>query len=82
MRTWIANLRLRWKILFAPAFLILVLIGVGAYEAQVQRDNQLSVESLMAGPVRQAETVADFTNAAWVSQVHLLSSDGDGSERD
>ena len=30
MFVWFANLRLRWKTLFAPGFLILVLIGVGA----------------------------------------------------
>jgi methyl-accepting chemotaxis protein len=71
MRTWIANLRLRWKVLSAPALLILVLLGVGAYEAQVERENQVAVDALMAGPVRQAETVTDFTNAAWMSQVHL-----------
>ena len=71
MLSWVANLRLRWKVLFAPALLILVLIGVGLYEGRVQRDNQLAIEALMAGPVRQAEAVADFTNAAWVSQVHL-----------
>jgi len=71
MFSWVANLRLRWKVLFAPAFLILVLIGVGLYEGSVQRDNQFAIEALMAGPVRQAEAVADFTNAAWISQVHL-----------
>src|SRR6185369_2762351 len=71
MLSWVANLRLRWKVLFAPALLILVLIAVGTYEGRVQRDNQVSLEALMAGPVRQAEAVADFTNSAWVSQVHL-----------
>ena len=55
----------------APGFLILVLIGVGIYMWQQQRGNQASLEALMAGPVRQAETVADFSNAAWTSQVHL-----------
>src|SRR5665647_1169540 len=71
MFTWFANLRLRWKVLFAPALLILVLIGVGAYFSQMQRSNQAAVDALMVGPVRQAETVADFTNSAWTSQVHL-----------
>jgi methyl-accepting chemotaxis protein len=71
MFSWFSNLRLRWKVLFAPAFLILVLIGVGGYALQAQRANQASVEALMAGPVRQAEIVGDFTTSAWVSRVHL-----------
>ena len=71
MSVWFANLRLRWKVMIAPGFLILVLIGVGLYMWQQQRANQAALEALMAGPVRQAETVADFTNAAWTSQVHL-----------
>ena len=29
--SWFANLRLNWKVMIAPAFLIMVLIGVGAY---------------------------------------------------
>jgi hypothetical protein len=68
---WFANLRLRWKVLFAPAFLITVLIGTGLYALQEQRANQASITALMAGPVHQAESVADFTNSAWTSQVHL-----------
>src|SRR5665647_1234418 len=71
MFTWFANLRLRWKVLFAPALLILVLIGVGAYFSQMQRSNQAAVDALMVGPVRQAETVADFSMTAWKAQVHL-----------
>ena len=71
MFAWFANLRLRWKMLFAPAFLILVLIGVGAYFAYVQRSNQAAVDALMVGPVLQAETVADFSTTAWTTQVHL-----------
>jgi len=71
MLSWLANLRLRWKVLFAPGFLILVLIGVGAYAWHEQRANQAAVEGLMAGPVRQAEVVSDFANSALVSQVQL-----------
>jgi methyl-accepting chemotaxis protein len=71
MFTWFANLRLRWKVLFAPALLILVLIGVGTYFSQMQRSNQAAVDALMVGPVRQAETVADFTTTAWKAQVRL-----------
>jgi hypothetical protein len=28
---WLTNLKLRWKLLLAPTFLIFVLIGVGSY---------------------------------------------------
>jgi len=71
MFNWFRNLSLRWKVLFAPGFLILVLIGVGAFTAYEQRVGQQAVDKLMTGPVRQAETVADFANSAWTSQVHL-----------
>jgi methyl-accepting chemotaxis protein len=71
MLAWITNLRLRWKVLFAPAFLIMVLIGIGAYALHEQRANQASTEGLMAGPIRQTEIVADFVNSAWVSRSHL-----------
>ena len=57
--------------LFAPAFLIIVLIGLGAYFAYVQRSNQAAVDALVVGPVLQAETVADFSTTAWTAQVHL-----------
>jgi methyl-accepting chemotaxis protein len=66
-----SNLRLRWKVLFAPGFLILVLLGVGLYAWQGQRANEASVNALMVGPVRQAEAISDFTNSAWIAQVHL-----------
>jgi methyl-accepting chemotaxis protein len=68
---WFDNLRLRWKVLFAPGLLILALIGVGTFALHNQSTNQADVSALMAGPIRQAETVADFTNSAWTSQVHL-----------
>ncbi|HZD91468.1 MAG TPA: methyl-accepting chemotaxis protein, partial [Pseudolabrys sp.] len=71
MFSWVANLRLRWKVLFAPALLILVLIGTGTYVLREQAANQAAVEGLMSGPVRQAEAVAEFNGAAWASQVHL-----------
>ena len=51
--------------------MILVLIGVGGFALQDQAANQENVQALIVGPVRQAETVADFTNSAWTSQVHL-----------
>ena len=71
MFTWFGNLRLRWKIFSGPAFLILVLIGFGAHALYTQRANQIAVDALMTGPVRQAEAVADFSATAWASEVHL-----------
>jgi len=71
MFSWFGNLRLKWKAMFAPAFLIVVLIGVGSYALYSQRQNQAQVYSLMVGPVRQAEVVTEFSGAAWTSQVHL-----------
>ena len=71
MFRWIGNLRLRWKIMFAPAFLILVLLGIGGYAAYLQRATQADIGALIAGPVIQAETVADFGSTAWAAQVHL-----------
>ena len=71
MLSWFANLRLRYKVLVAPGMMIVVLIGVGACALSGNSANQAAVDKLMTGPIRQAETVAEFTNAAWTSQVHL-----------
>ncbi|MBI3703654.1 MAG: HAMP domain-containing protein [Rhizobiales bacterium] len=49
----------------------MVLIGVGAYVLHEQRANQLAVDSLVIGPVRQAEVVADFNTTALSAQVNL-----------
>jgi methyl-accepting chemotaxis protein len=68
---WLSNLRLHWKVLFAPGFLILVLLGFGAYALHLQQSNQATVNALMDGPVRQAEAAADFGTTAWASEVHL-----------
>jgi methyl-accepting chemotaxis protein len=67
----LSNLRLHWKVLCAPGFLILVLIGFGAYALHTQQSNQATVNALMAGPVRQAELVSDFGATAWASEVRL-----------
>jgi methyl-accepting chemotaxis protein len=68
---WFGNLRIRWKVLLAPAFLILVLIGIGTYVLKTQWENQATLQQLMSGPVRQAEAVADFTASAWAVQTRL-----------
>lgn len=71
MLYWFGNLRLGWKVLVAPAFLILALIGVGTFAVRALSTNEANVHALMLGPVRQAETVADFTNSALQSQISL-----------
>jgi methyl-accepting chemotaxis protein len=61
----------RRKVLFAPAFLVLMLIVLGGTVLQMQRAGQAAEAALMSGPVRQAETVADFTTALWAAQTSL-----------
>jgi methyl-accepting chemotaxis protein len=61
----------RWKVLFAPAFLVLMLMALGGTVLQMQRAGQAAEDALMSGPVRQAETVADFTTALWTAQTSL-----------
>jgi methyl-accepting chemotaxis protein len=71
MLSWYRNLKLRWKMLLAPAFLILVVVALGAYALQIQRDGQATLDALIAGPLRQAEVIADFSTAAWTAQARL-----------
>jgi methyl-accepting chemotaxis protein len=71
MFVWFRNLRLRWKLLFVPAFLILALLALGAYGLSTLRANHAAVEGLISGPVRQAEVVADFNAVIWAAHAHL-----------
>jgi methyl-accepting chemotaxis protein len=71
MPGWIKNIGLSWKVQLAPAFLILVLIGVGAYTLHALRSNQAAVDTLVAGPVRQSELANDITIAAWTAHAKL-----------
>src|SRR5258708_10613135 len=71
MFSWFANLRVRSKVLVAPGFMILVLIGVGLFAWNAQRAEQANFNAIMTGPVRQAATVADFNNSTWTMQVLL-----------
>src|ERR1700681_926197 len=71
MLGWTKNLGLSWKVLLAPAFLILVLIGVGAYALLALRSNQTAVDALVSGPVRQSELANDLTTTAWISHAKL-----------
>jgi methyl-accepting chemotaxis protein len=68
---WIKNVSLSWKVQLAPAFLILVLVSVGAYALQALRSNQTAVDALFSGPVRQSELAADLTTAAWIAHAKL-----------
>src|SRR6202166_4029568 len=67
----IKNLGLSWKVLLAPAFLILVLVGVGAYALLALRSNQTAVDALVSGPVRQSELANDLTTTAWIAHAKL-----------
>jgi methyl-accepting chemotaxis protein len=71
MFSWIKNIGLSWKVQLAPAFLILVLIGVGVYALQALRSNQAAVDALVSGPVRQSELANDLTAAAWMAHAKL-----------
>jgi methyl-accepting chemotaxis protein len=68
---WFHNLRLRWKVLLAPAFLIAALVAFGSYALSVQRSNQAAVDTLMAGPVRQTEIAGDVSTALWTVHARL-----------
>jgi methyl-accepting chemotaxis protein len=71
MAAWFRNLGLGWKILLAPAFLVLVLIGLGAYFLHTQRSTHAIIDAFIIGPVLQSEIIADFTTTIWVAQTHL-----------
>ena len=71
MLGWIKNIGLSWKVQLAPAFLILVLIGVGAYALQALRSNQTAVDALVSGPVRQSELTTELNTIAWTAHAKL-----------
>src|ERR1700716_1976611 len=68
---WFKNIGLSWKVQLAPAFLVLVLVGVGAYALHALRSNQTAVDALFSGPVRQSELANDLTTAAWIAHAKL-----------
>src|SRR5262245_32597114 len=71
MFRWFHNLRLRWKVMLAPAFLIAALIAVGGYALSGQRSNQAAVDTLMAGRILQAEIAGDVSTAIWAVHARL-----------
>src|SRR3984893_13342012 len=68
---WIKNIGLSWKIQLAPAFLILVLVGVGAYALLALQSNQAAVDALVSGPVRQSELANELASTAWMAPAKL-----------
>jgi methyl-accepting chemotaxis protein len=68
---WIKNIGLSWKVLLAPTFLILFLIGVGAYALFALRSSQASVDALVSGPVRQSELASELTTTTWTAHAKL-----------
>jgi methyl-accepting chemotaxis protein len=68
---WIKHIGLSWKVQLAPAFLILVLIGVGAYALQALHSNQAAVDALVSGPVWQSELINDLDTVAWTAHAKL-----------
>jgi methyl-accepting chemotaxis protein len=68
---WIKHIGLSWKVQLAPAFLILVLIGVGAYALQALHSNQAAVDALVSGPVRQSELINELDTVAWTAHAKL-----------
>ena len=71
MLGWIKNIGLSWKVQLAPTFLVLVLIGLGAYALQTLRLNQAAVDALVSGPVRQSELATDLTTTVWTAHAKL-----------
>jgi methyl-accepting chemotaxis protein len=71
MLGWIKHIGLSWKVQLAPAFLIVVLIGLGAYALQTLRSNQAAVDALVSGPMRQSELASDLTTTVWMAHAKL-----------
>jgi methyl-accepting chemotaxis protein len=71
MFAWLKRAGLSWKVQLAPFLLILILLALGAYALLTLRDNQIKLDALMAGPVRQAELAADLNSAIWAAHAKL-----------
>src|ERR1700726_1657336 len=71
MLGWKKNIGLSWKVQLAPAFLILVLVGVGAYALMALRSNQAAADALASGPVGKSDLANDLTAAAWMAHAKL-----------
>ena len=65
------NIGISWKVQLAPAFLILILIGLGAAGLQTLRINKTNVDELISGPIRLAELSSELSLAAWAAHAKL-----------
>lgn len=65
------NLGMPWKVQLAPALLVLILIGLGAFGLQTLRANKANVDELIAGPIRLAELSSQLSAAAWSAHAKL-----------
>ena len=65
------NFGFHGKVQVAPACLILALVAVGIYVLNTLKTNQASYEALFAGPVRQAEAVAELNTVIWAANAKL-----------
>jgi methyl-accepting chemotaxis protein len=71
MSAILKNVGLAWKVQLAPAFLILILIGLGVYSLQNLQANQASVDALVAGPLKQAELAGELNTIVWTAHARL-----------
>jgi nitrogen fixation/metabolism regulation signal transduction histidine kinase len=71
MLRWLSNLRIRWKILIAPAFLALALLSLGLYALHIQKANQAVVDEVTTGVAQQAELANAFETAIWKANTFL-----------
>ena len=65
------NIGISWTVQLAPAFLILILIGLGAAGLQTLRINKTNVDELISGPIRLAELSSELSLAAWAAHAKL-----------
>src|ERR1700750_198501 len=68
---WIKHIGFSKKSQLAPAVLILVLLGVGAYALQALHSNQAAVDALVSGPVWQSELINELDTVAWTAHAKL-----------
>src|SRR3954447_21260257 len=71
MLRWLSNLRIRWKILIAPAFLALALLSLGLYALHIQKANQAVVDEVTTGVAQQAELANAFETSIWKANTFL-----------
>lgn len=68
---WVKNLKLPWKVQFAPTVLIGALVGVGVYTLYNLRTNMADAEALINGPIRQTQLVAELDSTLWKAHAKL-----------